>query len=236
DFRRRLAQLRRFYQQLQTIDRSPLSPADRLTYDIFRHTLRDEIAQLEFRSYLLPMRKREGFHVFFADLPNTVPLRTVEDYENYIARLNGFKTYVAQHIELMRTGMREGYTPAKPAWEGAEDAVRSHVVERPEQSLLFQPFQRFPATVPDAQRARLLALGAAAVMDSVVEGYRSLLHFLVEAYMPAARAEIAAAALPAGPAYYEHCVRYATTLDISPQQVHEMGVAEVERIRAEMEE
>jgi uncharacterized protein (DUF885 family) len=235
DYQRQLSGLRDFARRLQSVDRTQLSDADQLNYDIFQHTLEDEIGQLAFRTYLLPMRKREGFHIFFPDLPNYAPLRTVEDYENYIARLNGFEEYVEGHIELMRAGIREGYVPARVAWDGAAGTMQAHVVNRPEESLLYAPFAAFPGTIAAAQQARLREAGARAILSAVAPGYTALLRFVQDEYLPAARSEIGISSLPNGDAYYEHCVRYATTLPISPHEVYETGMTEVERIREEME-
>ncbi len=235
DFQRRHAQARTFLDRLHQIDRAQLPPPDQLNYDIFDRVKRDEIAEYEFHTYRMPIDRMGGFHAYFADLPMQLALHTVTDYENYIARLNSFRAYSEQHIELMRVGMREGQRPATVALEGVERAVRDQVVDDPTHSLLFKPFGQMPQTIGETDQRRLSAAGRQAIEQSVVPGYRALLTFVVEEYRPAARSDIAAASLPNGREFYAHRVRMNTTLDLTPQQVHETGVREVKRIRAEME-
>jgi uncharacterized protein (DUF885 family) len=234
DFQRRAEQARAFLDRLELIERGQLSPSDQLNYDIFRRVKQDEIAEYEFRAYRMPLDRMGGFHTNFVELPDLLVLNTLTDYENYLARLNGFNAYAAQHVELMRVGLREGQIPSAVALAGVERAVREQVVDDPAQSRLYKPFMHFPATLVDAHRQRLSDRARNAIAQSVVPGYQALLKFLVEEYLPAARSDIAASALPNGRAFYEHRVRLFTTLDLTPQQVHGTGLAEVQRIRAEM--
>lgn len=232
---RRLAQIQGFLGRLQAIARDALSPADQLDYDLFERELKDRIARYTFHTHLMPIDKTTGFHVAFAEQPNVVPLRTVEEYESYVARLAGFRAYTQGHIELMRAGMRAGFVPARVALEGAEGSIEPHIVADPTQSVYYKPFVRFPPGIDEQAQRRLSEAGRAAIADSIVPGYQALLRFVREEYAPAARPEIAASALPDGRAYYEHCVRMYTTLELTPEEVHDTGLSEVRRIREEME-
>ena len=226
---------REFLSRLDKIDRSKLSATDRLNYDLFRLNLADRLADYDFKTYLMPITNREGFHVSFAQLPDRVPLRTVEDYDNYCARLEGFKVYAGQYIEVMREAVKEGYVLPKIVLEGWETAVDKHIVDDPTESLLYAPFEKFPDSFSPKDRERLTARGSKAITDSVVPGYRAFREFMAKEYVPSARESIAASDLPNGKAFYEYRVRHYTTLDLTPKQVHETGLAEVKRIRAEME-
>jgi uncharacterized protein (DUF885 family) len=135
----------------------------------------------------------------------------------------------------MRVGIASGYVPPKAALAGIEDTVRSHIVSDPTNSVFYEPFEVLPGAVSEVDKARLQAAAALAIGGSVVPAYEALLAFLSETYLPAARETIGASSLPNGAAYYEHCVRRYTTLDVSPQEVHETGLREVARIRAEMD-
>ncbi|MEE9155381.1 MAG: DUF885 domain-containing protein [Gemmatimonadota bacterium] len=237
DYQRRLVKQLSFLQRLDAIDKSSLSESERTSYDIFKRLGEDQVGELEFRSYLIPITNRNGFHVSFPQLPRRVPLRTVEDYENYIARLNAFSTYAQQHIDLMRIGVREGYTLPGVVLEGYEDAIDPHIVDEAAQSLLFEPFQGFPETIPPEDRERLTEAGIMAITESVVPGYRAFGEFMRAEYYASAREEIGASALPNGRAYYEHRVRRFTTLDDrTPEEVHQIGLTEVARIRGGMDE
>ena len=236
DFARRLARMRTFLDRARAIESAALTPDERLNHDIFVHVLEHEIAEIGFRAYLMPMSKTGGFHASFAELPEYVPFAASKDYESYIARLSAFKTYAEGHVELMRAGVREGYAPPRAVLEGVVDALRGHVVEDAASSMFFRPFTRFPDAIGQAERRRLVEAGSAAIMNSIVPGYQALLRFVADEYVPAAREDVAASSLPDGRAFYEHRVRYFTTLDVSPQEIHATGLAEVKRIRAEMED
>jgi uncharacterized protein (DUF885 family) len=233
---RRAAAQHEFLRRLEAIDRSALPREEQISYDIFRQQQRDALAGHGFRAYLMPITNREGVHTSFPQLHERVPLNTTRDYENYIARLRDFQRYTREHIALMREGARAGMILPAVVLRGIEETIRPHVVDDPAQSRLWAPFAEFPAAVPQAERARLQAAGRAAITESVVPAYREFLEFVTGEYVPAARAGIAAADLPNGRDYYRHLVRSFTTLDLTPEQVHETGVAEVRRIRAEMEE
>jgi uncharacterized protein (DUF885 family) len=183
----------------------------------------------------MPITNREGFHTSFPQLPDRVPLSTVKDYENYCARLEGASTYFNQYIEVMRAGVRGGYVLPKVVLEGWEAAVEPHIVDDPAKSLLYAPFEKFPDAVPAGTRARLAERGKKAIAASVVPAFRAFRDFMASEYVPSCRESIAASSLPDGKALYEFLVREYTTLDLTPQQVHEKGLAEVKRIRAEMD-
>ncbi|HEX6037476.1 DUF885 domain-containing protein [Longimicrobium sp.] len=235
DIERQTAENRRFLQRLRAIPRDSLSPQDRVNYDIFERGKAESIEEFELGLHLIPITNREGFHTFFPQLPDNVPLQTVADYESYIARLRAFRPWVGQHVELMREGIRRGMVLPRVSLEGIEGMLEPHLVADPTQSLLYKPFTAFPAGVPEAERARLAAAGRAAVEESVVPGYRDFLQFIQREYVPAARAGIGASELPNGRAIYAQRVRSYTTLDVTPDQVHETGLREVARIRAQMD-
>jgi uncharacterized protein (DUF885 family) len=245
DQERRLAQERAFLDRLLVIDRAALAVREQTNYDIFRRAKENTLAEYEFFTYLMPITHMDGFHTDFPELPDRVPLDTVRDYESYISRLNAFNTYAGGHIELMRSGIRRGFILPAVVAEDIENSIRPHIVPDANQSLLFKPFGKFPDSIGKAEQKRLTHAGAVAIMDSVVPAYQSLLEFVTEEYVPASRSDIAASSLPNGKAFYEHRVRYHTTLyehrvryhttlDMTPQQVHDIGLSEVKRIRREM--
>jgi uncharacterized protein (DUF885 family) len=229
------SQKQKFLDELLEIDRSTLSPVSQMNYDVFRLTLEYDLADARFRSYLIPITNREGFHVSFPNLRQRVPLKTVKDFENYIARLTQFDQYAAGHIELMEAGIREGYTLPSVVLEGFAAAIEPHMVADPVTSLMYDPFRKMPDSISSDDRARLRAAAAAAIQQGVVAGYRRFLKFMQDRYIPSARGSIAASALPDGREYYRHCVRKYTTLDLLPEQVHATGMSEVQRIRDEMQ-
>jgi uncharacterized protein (DUF885 family) len=229
------SQLISFRERQRGIDRASLSPSDSLNYDIFARLLENEIAELNYPVYRLPLTKSGGFHLFFPDLYLLTPFRNVLDYENYISRLKGIYQYFQDSIELMRLGVRTGYCPPRITLDGIVESIQSHLVGNPEQSVFYQPCLSFPASVGDTCRLDLKKEMLAAINSSVLPAYRALKQFLLDEYIPSARESISAAELPDGRAFYQHRIRYFTTLDLTPEAVQQTGLEEVNRIRAEME-
>ncbi len=235
DFEGRLAARIRFQKRLSGINRAQLEAADRLNYDIFLRLLENEINELKFRSYRMPLSKSGGFHIEFPDLPNITPFNTIQDYENYIVRLNGFRQYAAEFIGLMREGLRQGQVPARVTLEGVDEILRAQILDDPQKNSLYLPFQEFPKGYPEAVEKRLKEAALAAIKNSVILGYQALLDFFQKEYLPASSEAIAASELPDGQAYYQHRIRYFTSLELTPEEIHATGQSEVQRIRVEME-
>lgn len=233
---RRMAQARQFLAAVRAIPRDSLPREEQINRDIFERNLREGIEGDELGDYLFPITNREGFHTYFPELPETVPLRTAQDYRNYIARLRGFRAYAGGYIEVMREGVRRGMVLPRVSLEGIEGMLEPHIVTDPTKSLLYKPFTEFPATVPESERAALAAEGRQAILDGVAAGYRDFLQFIQREYRPAARQGFGASQLPNGAAYYGFLVRQYTTLDTSTAEgVHQTGLREVARIRAAMD-
>jgi uncharacterized protein (DUF885 family) len=225
---------REYLARLEAIPGDELSRDEQVSYDMFRRQKRDALSEFEFLSHLMPITNRSGFHISFPELPQRTPLLSVKDYENYIARLRQFDRYVDDHVELLREGVKQGYTMPAVVLVDYDQALLPHVVDDPTRSLLYPPFDEFPDGVGEADRERLAKEGKQAIATSVVPGYRKLLKFMKQEYVPACRQQIGAAALPRGREFYRYRVRHFTTLDIDPQQIHDTGLAEVKRIKAEM--
>ncbi|HVD78473.1 MAG TPA: DUF885 domain-containing protein, partial [Vicinamibacteria bacterium] len=236
DLQRAADRRRSTLQRLQAIDRAGLDVADRISYDMLARELKDDVADHEFGDWQLPINADTGFHTGFAELPRSTTFTNTRDYRNYMARLRAFPTYVAQQIANMREGLRTGFTLPRVVLDGYDVTIRTHVVDDPEKSVFYAPFRSFPPGVPEGDRAQLGADGRSAVMDGAVAGYRAFLDFMMGEYVPRTRTTTAAADLPRGREYYAHRVRHFTTLDLTPDEVHRIGLAEVERIHGEMQE
>jgi uncharacterized protein (DUF885 family) len=222
--------------ELQAIDRSKLDTNDVVNYDMFRRQMENRIADFELGDYQMPFNADSGFHTGFAQLPRDVPLQTVKDYESYISRLKAWPRFVNEEIALMQKGIERGMTIPRAVLDGYETTISAHVVDDPTKSVFWEPFAKFPSTVPAGEHERLRAAGREAVVGGAVAGYRAFLDFFRKEYLPNARQTIGASELPNGRAYYQQQIRQFTTLDLSPEEIHKIGLAEVERISAEMRE
>ncbi len=234
--RRRADSTRVFLTRLRAIPRDSLTRAEQINRDIAERGMRESLESSELGGFLIPITNREGFHTGFPELHQRTPLRTLEDYRNYIARLAAFRRYTGGYIELMREGLRRGMTLPSVSLNGIEETITPHIVTDPTKSLLWKPFAEFPATVPAADRAALTASARAAITTGVAAGYQDFLSFIQKEYRPGARKTLGASQLPNGQAFYAHRVRSYTTLDdATPESVHQTGLREVARIRAAMD-
>jgi uncharacterized protein (DUF885 family) len=243
---RRNDYLRRSRQRLAGIDRGRLAPSDRLDVELYAELLETAEAGLAFEndalpirgviphSLLMPMNQLEGVA---QDVPRTLalmPAATVEDYEHRVKRLRGVPALVDQTMALMENGLSRQVTPPRVAIRDLPAQVRAQLVE-PEESPLLEAFRRFPASIGEADRARLARAATEAFSAEVVPAFTRLHAFLEQRYLPACRESVGVDALPTGAAMYEYNVRWHTTTDRTPKEIHETGLAEVTRIRAAME-
>jgi uncharacterized protein (DUF885 family) len=232
---REAEQLRQFLARLDRIDRQALSPGERLNFDVFRRLKQDALAELEFRVYRMPIGRMGGFHTVFAELSTFVRVDRLKAFEEYLARLAGFAALCEGEIGLMREGLRSGLTQPRPALEGTQGSITSFLVDDPAESVLYAPFRTMPEGLEGADGERLRAEARRIIQGGVIPAYRMLQRFMDETYLPGARTTIGASDLPDGQRFYEHRVHMFVSLPVSPAQVHETGLREVERIRHEMD-
>lgn len=236
DQARRLASDQAFLARLGAISRASLVHQDQISYDLFQFILTQRVTLARHRDWRAPLNSDSGFYADLLLLSEAHEFRSVRDYENYIARLNAIPVYFRQHIDNMRLGMREGFTLPREILGGVNAIVDGAQVGRVEDATFWAPFARFPETISAADQARLRDAGRAAIETAVKPAYAEFKTFFETEYLPRARRSIGASAMPGGRSYYADLVRYYTTLpSATPQQVHNIGLAEVARIRAEME-
>ena len=235
DFQRRDERAREYAHRLSAIDRTTLTPANRVNYDVFDFELRHQVELSPYQTWRIPLTSDEGFHIEVMRMANGVVMTTSRDYENYIARLHAIPAYFLQEQINMRAGLAVGWTLPAAIMPGIIKVLDGQQYRSPELTPFFEPFTRIPASIDPARRDQLISAGRAAIRDDVIPAYQRLRHFFVEEYQPAARHSIGASELPQGGAYYEALVRFYTNLEVTPRQVHEIGLAEVDRIHAQME-
>ncbi|WP_082575631.1 DUF885 domain-containing protein [Lysobacter sp. Root667] len=220
--------------KLKAIDRSALSADSQLDYDTYAWNLDRNIERQKFREYLQPISHQGGVQT--ADgIAEVLPFASAKDYRDWLARLNALPAVIEQTTVLMREGLKEKRTPPQVLMQRVPAQIASQIVDDPSKSAFYRPFLHFPASVPESERAALQAQAKQAIGERIVPAYRKFAAFFNDEYLPKTRTGIAVAELPDGKAYYDFLARYYTTTDLSADQIHQTGLSEVARIRAQME-
>jgi prolyl oligopeptidase len=222
--------------RLKKIDRASLPEDDRLSDDLYQRRLELAIEGQRFPTELMPINQQEGLHKDFAILSTVTTFRTAKDYRDYLARLSAFPKQIDQTIALMERGKEKGWIyPAVPL-RGVGDAIRAQINADPEKSVHFEPFEKFPEGVSEPDREALRIEGRRRIANDVFPAYLKLYAYFTRDYLPAAKKEVGAWALPDGEAYYAYAIRQHTTTNRTAKEIHDTGLAEVARIRRQMED
>ncbi len=228
----------RFEPRLRAIDRNALDQQHQLTYEIFRRDIAEFREGLRFPGHLVPLNQFFNWTASFAQLGSGTglhPFRTVKDYEDFLGRIGGFEHAVDVAIANMREGMRRGVVQPRVLMERVLPQLSAHLVDDVTQSLFWGPITNMPESFSAADRQRLTAAYTDAIRNRVIPSFRELHDFVRDEYMPATRTTVGLSALPDGRAWYEFAVKSVTTTDLTPEQIHDIGLAEVARIHREME-
>lgn len=229
-------QNRVFMERLDRIDRSALSEESQINYDIFRIQLENSIRAYEVNDHLLPLNGWWDYHAVIADLAGRVPLNSTDDYDNYLDRLRAFPEYNSGYIERMRKGIELDFVRPSAVFDDYIESVEAHIADTPEESNLFDPFEDFPSKVGEEDRERLKEEAKEVLSEIVIPEFERLRDFLTDEYLPAGAQEIGITERPGGDEYYQYLVEMYTTMEITPEEIHNIGLDEVERIREEMME
>lgn len=232
--RRRQADTRRALDIIGGIDRDALPTDDRLNYDLFVARLDQDVAGQRFFSNEMPINQLSGPHQNIPQVLALMSTRSAEDYANIIARLEGVATLLDNSIIWMQRGLDVGATPPRVTLRDIPDQIANQISDDPAAAPMLQPFARMPDSIDADTASQLRARATAIYRDDIVPALQRLQTFVTETYIPGARTSIAMQDLPDGEAWYAHNVAARTTTDLSPQAIHEIGLAEVKRIRQRM--
>ena len=232
---RRKKELQAPMQVIQSIDRAKLSAADQLNYDLFRKNQQDAIEGTRFKQEYMQITQMGGVQQEVAHVLELSPRTRLKDYQDMLARLKAVPTLIDQTITLLKKGLEAGITPPRITLRDVPQQISNQMVDEPDKSAILKPFAEFSLEIPKATQEQLRKEAQAVLKDKVVPAFRKLHDFFVNTYLPHTRESIAMSDLPDGKAWYAYNVRKATTTPLTPQQIHELGLSEVKRIRAEME-
>ncbi len=239
--------LRESLAALKKVDRAPLPASEQLNYDLYLDLLQTAEQGLQFGDDPMPFRnvipgnkwlrinQREGIQQGAPETLASAPHATVADYEDILARLEALPKSFEQNIASLRDGLKRGYTPPRIALRDVPQQIADLAPVDPLKSPLLDPFADFPAAISEPDRNRLTQRAREIYASAVVPAVNRFHDFIANVYVPACRESIAAISNPNGAAAYAYHVQWQTTTNLTPQQIHEIGLAEVKRIRGEME-
>ena len=221
--------------ELDAIPRASLSGEDPVNYEVFRQQVQSLLDNQRVRQWEMPFNSDSAF---WTNLGFTArrPIRDVDGYQRYIGQLRDIPRYFDEQIANMRAGLKRGFSVPRVTLTGRDVSIKEVVDAKLDDNLLYTPFKRMPANISADEQARLRGEAAKAIDEAVLPAYRKLLSFMQTEYMQQARTTLAAEAMPGGEALYRAKIREFTTLDLTPAQIHKIGVEEVAKIRAQMDE
>jgi uncharacterized protein (DUF885 family) len=222
--------------QLDAVSCARLSREECIDYRIFVQQMDNFIAGYETQSYLIPFNSDWGFFMEWARLPEETEFTRAEDYRRYLARLHQLSTVMDEYIALMRSGVAKGFTQPRAVLDGRDEPIKAQLVTAPQDSPFFRPFLDLPEAQVGGDRAELLATARQVIETDVIPAYERLYAFFHEEYVPGARQTLGATELPGGERFYKAQIRQYATVDMTPQQIHDIGLEQVARIRAEMQD
>lgn len=221
---------------IASIRREKLSATDQLNYDLFKRNYELAVESSRFPGEYFQITQLNGIQQDIARLLEVSPHTTVKDYEDLLARLNGVPTVVEQAIVLLKKGLAAGITPPRITLRDVPQQVQNQLEPDPAKSAFLLHFQKFPPTITAADQVRLRRAAEVALQEKVLPAFKKLHEFVANEYVPGARETIAMSDLPDGKVWYELSARASTTTRLTPAQIHELGLAEVKRIRGEMDQ
>ncbi|MDR3443966.1 MULTISPECIES: DUF885 family protein [unclassified Dyella] len=221
--------------ELDGIDVKQLSPEEQVNYAVYRAQIQNQLAAQKFKQWQMPFNSDSAFWSELGYVLDSDKLRTVQDYQRYLDRLNEVPAYFQQQIDNMRDGLARGFTVPKEVLKGRDVSIASvSELKDPTQSSFYEPFKKMPSTMPAADAAKLQQQAKQAISGKVIPAYANLLTFFRNEYVPKARTTLAAEAMPDGKAWYRQQIIEYTTLDLDPDTIQKVGQEQVAKIHAEM--
>jgi uncharacterized protein (DUF885 family) len=221
--------------ELAQISCERLERMECINFRMYKRQMDIAIADYETRAYLIPFSSDWGFYMAWSRLPGDTDFVTEDDYQNYLGRLSEIGVVMDEYIELMREGIRVGMTQPRIILDGRDQPIRAQLVERVEQSGFFSPLMDMPDSINPQARGELLKQAREVIGDTVIPAYRRLLDFFHEEYVPGARTTTGATQLPGGERFYQEQIRQYATVEMTPDEIHKIGLQQVARIRSEMD-
>jgi len=224
--------------RVDAFDASKLEGQDLLNYEMFTYNLKINLEGQEIPTYLMPInqfRNPANFFVQMGSGSSVQPFNTVQDYDNFLSRMDGFVVMMEQARTNMREGIEKGYVQPRILMEKVIPQLESQLVENVEKSAFYRPIRNMPDSFSAEDRTRLSNAYADAIGSKLIPAYAAMRDFIRDEYIPAARDTDGIDGVPDGDEIYAYLVRRTTTTDMTPAEIHELGLREVKRIQGEMQ-
>ncbi len=221
-----------FLARLEAIPTAGFSDQDRLSHDVLARLLRQRKADFDLKEYEMPVNQQNGVHTSLADLPLSVPFDSVKHYEDYIARLHQIPRVLTQTTEILRAGMKDNLMPVRFLLEKIPVQCQGIIDADP----FLLPTKKYPADISLEDQKRLTQQIADAVNTEVFPAYRNFADFVRTEYAPKGRTALAITSLPDGEKRYQNDIYARTTTHMTPDEIHQLGLREMDRIQTEMTE
>ena len=219
-----------FLSRLEVISTAGFSDQDQMSHDLLVRVLQQRIADFNFKEYEMPINQQNGIHTKLADLPLAVPLDSVKHYEDYLARLHQIPRALHQTVEVLRAGMQDKLMPVRFLLEKIPAQCQGVIDADP----FLLPTKKYPSDISAPDQERLTQQITDAINNEVIPAYRNLAEFIRTKYAPAGRTVLAITALPDGQKRYQNNIYGRTTTRLTPDEIHQIGLREIDRIEAEM--
>lgn len=219
-----------FLTRLEAISTPGFSDQDQISHDLLIRVLQQRITDFNFKEYEMPINQQSGIHTSLADLPMAVPLDSVKHYEDYISRLHQIPRALSQVTEVLRAGMKDKLMPVRFLAEKIPAQCDGIVAADP----FLRPTKKYPASISPEEQKRLTQEISEAVNTDVLPAYKTFATFIRTEYAPRGRTTLSVTSLPDGEKRYEHDIYARTTTHMTPDEIHQLGMREIDRIEAEM--
>ena len=223
------------YQELVNIDNKQLNTKNQINRAVLLYILKNQLDSYRNKEHYMPLTAESGFHVWISNITQQVNLKSEQDYIDYLSKLRAIPRYFDQQMTWMNLGIQENITQPKVVLKGFEQSILAYIKTDVTNSKYYQPFKKMPSYFSSTKKLNIQQEARMVIIKYVMPAYQKYYDYMVSQYQPKARNNIAANSLPNGERYYQNRVNHYTTIDISAKQVHEKGLREVARIRAEME-
>jgi uncharacterized protein (DUF885 family) len=217
---------------LTKINKNDLKETEQISIELLKFKLQETVDFHDFKAYLNPLLSDSGFHLSLSY--QVRDLNTYRQVELYVEKLKAIPEYVNQHISLLRKGLKENICQPKVIFEGYASTYDSQIVDNPEDSYFYEPFQNLPSTLSSTQQDSIRKVAKEVINTKVIPEFKRIKVFFEEEYLPQTKTNLGVSNGPQGEAYYQNRLNYYTTLDLTAEEIHNIGLKEVKRINTEM--